>query len=220
MIYYKNNSLERKYNMNNDKLLSSLSQHIAYWYVCVKGEKDIIFPVNNTTKEDANKIFRNRYQHADVIISEKGEIYKISKEVCCESDKWSYVYYLDDMKKNYRLKKICKDLLPYPLYADNIQKITAISNLKIPGKIITISAKQNEINNIIKSISPYLKNLTYINSKEKKIIAYPDVISEKNQTINIFLNYYHHHHMDKHLKKIQKALSKYLHLKITIQNNK
>ena len=55
--------------MDNEKLLSSLSKHIAYWYTSVKGEKEIIFPINNVIKEKANQLFMDRYYEADVIIS-------------------------------------------------------------------------------------------------------------------------------------------------------
>lgn len=206
--------------MSNEKLLSSLSKHMAYWYTCIQGEKDIIFPVNKAIKEEANKLFRKRYQKADIIISENGNIYKISKEICCESNKWSCVYYLDDMKKNYHLKKICSTLLHYPLTADNKTKLKTISSLKIPGKILTIIADEKDINNIKNNLHSYLKLFTYINCKEKKIIAYPDVINTEANTIKIFLNYYHHHHMDKHINKIKKVLNNYLHIKIIIQNNK
>ena len=42
--------------MDNDNLLSSLSEHIAYWYTSVKGKKDIVFPINNVIKERAINI--------------------------------------------------------------------------------------------------------------------------------------------------------------------
>ena len=99
-----------------------------------KGEKDIVFPINNVIKERANQIFRDRYSNANIIISEKGEIYKISKEICCERNTWSYVFYLDDMKKNYRIKKICKETLPYDLKSSNKEKYKIINNLAIPKK--------------------------------------------------------------------------------------
>ena len=121
--------------MDNDNILSSLSEHIAYWYTSIKGEKDIVFPINNAIREEANQIFRDRYHEANVIISETGEIYKISKEISCQRNMWSYFYYLDDMKKNYRLKKICKEILPYSLTSDNETKLNIIKQLKIPSKI-------------------------------------------------------------------------------------
>ena len=65
--------------MDNDKLLSSLSKHIAYWYTSVKGEKDIIFPIDQVSKSRAEGLFKDRYHKADIIISEHGSIYKISK---------------------------------------------------------------------------------------------------------------------------------------------
>ena len=76
--------------MDNDKLLSSLSEHIAYWYTSVKGEKEIIFPINNVTKEKANQLFMDRYYEADVIIfvvsaregvTDADE--KVAKILCC-----------------------------------------------------------------------------------------------------------------------------------------
>ena len=196
-------------NMDNDNLLSSLSEHIAYWYICIKGEKDIVFPINKTVKEKANQIFRNRYHEADVIISENGEIYKISKDICCQSNTWSYVYYLDDMKKNYRLKRICKDLLPYSLDANNEDKLNKINELKIPNQTIVLRIDPCEIEKVKEIIYPYLKCFTYINSKERKIISYPDVLLVENDKIKILLNYYHHHHMNRHIQKIKKALYKY-----------
>ena len=202
--------------MNNDNILSSLSEHIAYWYTSIKGEKDIVFPINNAIREEANQIFRDRYHEANVIISEKGEIYKITKEISCQSNMWSYFYYLDDMKKNYRLKRICKEILPYGLTSDNDTKLNTIKRLKIPSKIITIKSKKNDINKIKETIKPYLKSFTYINSKERKVIAYPDVLTEKNGKIKILLNYYHHHHMNKHIQKIKKALSNYKEIDLNI----
>lgn len=204
--------------MDNDKLLSSLSEHIAYWYTNIKGEKDIVFPINNVIKERANQIFKNRYHEANIIISEHGDIYKISLEVCCESNMWSYVYYLDDMKKNYRLKRICKEILPYNLNDSNINKLKKITELKIPGKIITFKIESENINELKKIIYPYLKCYTYINSRQRKIIAYPDVIAYENNQITILLNYYHHHHMERQIKKIKKAISKYKEIDITVQN--
>lgn len=203
--------------MDNDKLLSSLSQHIAYWYTSIKGEKDIVFPINNVIKEKANQLFRDRYHDANIIISEKGEIYKISKEICCESDMWSYVYYLDDMKKNYRLKRICKEILPYDLHATSEEKLTVLTHLHIPSQIISFNVEKGAIEKVKEIVSPYLKCSTYINSKERKIIAYPDVLSVQNSKIIIFLNYYHHHHMDRHIQKIKKALSKQKEIDITIE---
>ena len=201
--------------MDNDKLLSSLSKHIAYWYTTVKGEKDIIFPINNVIKEKANQLFRDRYHEANIIISEKGEIYKISKEICCESNIWSYVYYLDDMKKNYRLKKTCKAILPYDLHASNEEKLKKLKELKIPCKIIAFKINNNEINKVKEKIYPYLKCCTYINSKERAIISYPDVLVTKDNEIIILLNYYHHHHMERHIKKIKKLLSNYKEIDLT-----
>ena len=203
--------------MDNDKLLSSLSQHIAYWYTSVKGEKDIVFPINNVIKEKVNQLFRDRYHEANVIISEKGEIYKISKEICCESNMWSYVYYLDDMKKNYHLKKTCKEILPYDLHANSNEKLKVLKQLPVPSKILSFNVNKDEIEKIKEKINPYLKCSTYINSKERKIIAYPDVLSVQNNKIIIFLNYYHHHHMEKHIQKIKKALSKQNEIDITIE---
>ena len=202
--------------MDNEKLLSSLSKHIAYWYTSVKGEKEIIFPINNVIKEKANQLFMDRYYEADVIISEKGEIYKISKEISCQSNMWSYFYYLDDMKKNYRLKKICKEILPYSLTSDNDTKLNIIMQLKIPSKVLIIKVNPTETNQVKEIIKPYLKNLTYINSKERKIIAYPDVMVIKDNKIKILLNYYHHHHMEKHIQKIKKALSNYKEIDLNI----
>ena len=95
--------------MDNDTLLSSLSQYIAYWYTSKKGEKSIIYPINSVIREKANQIFSDRYQEANVIIDEKGKIYKISKEICCNSNTWSYIYYLYDMQKNYHLQKNAKN---------------------------------------------------------------------------------------------------------------
>ena len=196
-----------KLSMDNDKLLSSLSKHIAYWYTTIKGEKDILFPINNVIKEKANQLFKDRYYDANIIVSENGEIYKISKEICCESNMWSYVYYLDDMKKNYRLKKICKEILPYDLNADNGEKINILQQMKIPSKIVSFKIDKNKIANIKEKINPYLKCYTYIDSKQRKIIAYPDILNIKNNRIIIFLNYYHHHHMDRHIQKISKVIS-------------
>lgn len=201
--------------MDNDNLLSSLSEHIAYWYTSVKGEKDIVFPINNVIKERANQIFRDRYSNANIIISEKGEIYKISKEICCERNTWSYVFYLDDMKKNYRIKKICKETLPYDLKSSNKEKYKIINNLAIPKKTIIIKAKAEDIMQIKKIIEPYLKCFTYINTKDKTIIAYPDVLIVEKEKIKILLNYYHHHHMDRFIKKIKKSLSNYKELSIS-----
>ncbi len=195
--------------MDNKNLLSSLSQHIAYWYTTVKGEKDIIFPINNVIKEKANQIFRDRYYEADVIISENGDIYKISKEICCESNKWSYMFYLDDMKKNYRLKNICKNLLPYDLNADDEEKIKIIKKLNIPVKILNFNVDEKCINHLKEIISPYLKSFTYINSKKRQIISYPDILMVKKGKVQVLLNYYHHHHMKKHIKKMVTALDKY-----------
>ena len=203
--------------MDNDKLLSSLSKHIAYWYTSIKGEKDIVFPINNVIKEKANQLFRDRYHEANIIISENGEIYKISKEICCESNMWSYVYYLDDMKKNYRLKKICKEILPYDLHAKNNEKLKILKRMHIPSKIISFNVSKDQMEKIKETVNPYLKCSTYINSKEKKIIAYPDVLVAQDNKIIIFLNYYHHHHMDKHIQKITKALSKQKEIDITIK---
>ena len=194
--------------MDNDNLLSSLSEHIAYWYTSVKGEKDIVFPINNVIKERANQIFRDRYSNANIIISEKGEIYKISKEICCERNTWSYVFYLDDMKKNYRIKKICKETLPYDLKSSNKEKYKIINNLAIPKKTIIIKAKAEDIMQIKKIIEPYLKCFTYINTKDKTIIAYPDVLIVEKEKIKILLNYYHHHHMDRFIRKIKKIFIK------------
>ncbi len=202
--------------MDNDNILSSLSEHIAYWYTSIKGEKDIVFPINNAIREEANQIFRDRYHEANVIISEKGEIYKISKEISCQSNMWSYFYYLDDMKKNYRLKKICKEILPYSLTSDNDTKLNIIMQLKIPSKVLIIKVNPTETNQVKEIIKPYLKNLTYINSKERKIIAYPDVMVIKDNKIKILLNYYHHHHMEKHIQKIKKALSNYKEIDLNI----
>ncbi len=201
--------------MDNDNLLSSLSEHIAYWYTSVKGEKDIVFPINNVIKERANQIFRDRYSNANIIISEKGEIYKISKEICCERNTWSYVFYLDDMKKNYRIKKICKETLPYDLKSSNKEKYKIINNLAIPKKTIIIKAKAEDIMQIKKIIEPYLKCFTYINIKDKTIIAYPDVLIVEKEKIKILLNYYHHHHMDRFIRKIKKSLSNYKELSIS-----
>ena len=201
--------------MDNDNLLSSLSEHIAYWYTSVKGEKDIVFPINNVIKERANQIFRDRYSNANIIISEKGEIYRISKEICCERNTWSYVFYLDDMKKNYRIKKICKETLPYDLKSSNKEKYKIINNLAIPKKTIIIKAKAEDIMQIKKIIEPYLKCFTYINTKDKTIIAYPDVLIVEKEKIKILLNYYHHHHMDRFIRKIKKSLSNYKELSIS-----
>ncbi len=206
--------------MSNDKLLKSLSQHMAYWYTCVQEEKDIIFPVNKVIKEEANKLFRKRYQSADTIISETGNIYKIAKEICCESNKWSYTFYLDDMNKNYNLKKNCAKILKYSLNATNHDKLKTIQKLKIPGKLIIINTNSNEIKDITNTVSPYLKTLAYINTKAKQVIAYPDIIVTNTNQIILFLNYYHHHHMNKRINKIKKALNKYLHIYIKIKNNK
>ena len=194
--------------MDNDKLLSSLSQHIAYWYISIKGEKDIVFPINNIIKDKANQLFRDRYHEANVIISAQGEIYKISKEICCESNIWSYAYYLDDMQKNYRLKNICKELLPFGLKAKSNEKLQILKKLHIPGKIISFKIPKEEVNKTIEKIKPYLKCYTYINSKKRKIIAYQDIITTDYNKVIIFLNYYHHHHMNKHIKKIKKLISK------------
>lgn len=204
--------------MDNDKLLSSLSEHIAYWYTSIKGEKDIVFPINNVIKESANQIFRNRYHDANTIISENGDIYKISVEVCCESNVWSYVYYLDDMKKNYRLKRICKEILPYDLSDTNIDKLNKIIKLKIPCEILTVEIEPENISKLKEIIYPYLKCYTYINSRKRKIIAYPDVIAYGNNQVKILLNYYHHHHMERQIKKIKKAILKYKEVDITVQN--
>lgn len=201
-------TIEKRYTMDNDKLLSSLSQHIAYWYITFKGEKDIVFPINNMIKERANQIFRDRYYEADVIISEKGEIYKISKEICYESEKWSYTFYLDDMKKNYHLKKICKEILPYNLKSNAEEKLEKIKKLNIPIKIITFKVNKDKIKEIKEAIYPYLKCFTYINRKNRIVIAYPDVLITKDNEIKILLNYYHHHHMEKHIKKITNAINK------------
>ena len=216
MIYFLRSKQCRKENkMDNDNLLSSLSEHIAYWYTSVKGEKDIVFPINNVIKERANQIFRDRYSNANIIISEKGEIYKISKEICCERNTWSYVFYLDDMKKNYRIKKICKETLPYDLKSSNKEKYKIINNLAIPKKTIIIKAKAEDIMQIKKIIEPYLKCFTYINTKDKTIIAYPDVLIVEKEKIKILLNYYHHHHMDRFIRKIKKSLSNYKELSIS-----
>ena len=201
--------------MDNDNLLSSLSEHIAYWYTSVKGEKDIVFPINNVIKERANQIFRDRYSNANIIISEKGEIYKISKEICWERNTWSYVIYLNEMKKNYRIKKICKETLPYDLKSSNKEKYKIINNLAIPKKTIIIKAKAEDIMQIKKIIEPYLKCFTYINTKDKTIIAYPDVLIVEKEKIKILLNYYHHHHMDRFIRKIKKSLSNYKELSIS-----
>lgn len=204
--------------MDNDKLLSSLSEHIAYWYISIKGEKDVVFPINNVIKERANQIFKNRYHEANVIIGENGDIYKISLEVCCESNMWSYVYYLDDMKKNYRLKRICKEILPYDLKDSHINKLNKIVELKIPCKILTVEIEPENINTLKEIIYPYLKCYTYINSRKRKIIAYPDVFAYDNHQVKILLNYYHHHHMERQIKKIKKAILKYKEIDITVQN--
>lgn len=204
--------------MDNDKLLSSLSEHIAYWYTSIKGEKDVVFPINNVIKERANQIFKNRYHEANVIIGENGDIYKISLEVCCESNMWSYVYYLDDMKKNYRLKRICKEILPYDLKDSHINKLNKIVELKIPCKILTVEIEPENINTLKEIIYPYLKCYTYINSRKRKIIAYPDVFAYDNHQVKILLNYYHHHHMERQIKKIKKAILKYKEIDITVQN--
>ena len=204
--------------MDNDKLLSSLSQHIAYWYTSIKGEKDVVFPINNVIKEKANQIFKNRYHEANVIIGAIGDIYKISLEVCCESNMWSYVYYLDDMKKNYRLKRICKEILPYNLNDNNINKLEKIIQLKIPCKIITIKTEPENINKLKEIVYPYLKCYTYINSRKRKIVAYPDVFAHNNNQVKILLNYYHHHHMKRQVSKIKKAILKYKEIDINVQN--
>lgn len=204
--------------MDNDKLLSSLSEHIAYWYTSVKGEKDIVFPINNVIKEKANQLFKNKYHEANIIISEHGNMYKISLEVCCESNIWSYVYYLDDMKKNYRLKRICKEILPYDLNDTNLNKLKKIAELKIPCKILSIKTSSENIDELKKIIYPYLKCYTYISSRKRKIIAYPDVFVYENNQIKILLNYYHHHHMERHIKKIKRAILKYKETEINVQN--
>ena len=204
--------------MDNDKLLSSLSEHIAYWYTSIKGEKDIVFPINNVIKERANQIFKNRYHEANIIIGENGDIYKISLEVCCESNVWSYVYYLDDMKKNYRLKRTCKEILPYDLKDSHINKLKKIIELKIPCKILTVEIEPENINTLKAIIYPYLKCYTYINSRKRKIIAYPDVFAYNNHQVKILLNYYHHHHMERQIKKIKEAILKYKEIDITVQN--
>ena len=200
---------ERNLNMDNDKILLSMSKYIAYWYTLIKGEKDIVFPIDKINQIEANKIFKNRYNKADVIISENGHIYKISKEICCESNNWSYIYYLDRMEKNYHIKKKCQEILPYNLTCHNNDKLKKICTLKIPSKIITINYNHCNLTSIKKIIDPYLKCLTYIDTKDKKVIAYPDIVAfEKHHTIKIFLNCYHHHNMEKQITEIKKQLNK------------
>ena len=195
--------------MDNDKLLSSLSKHIAYWYTSVKGEKDIIFPIDQVSKSRAEGLFKDRYHKADIIISEHGSIYKISKEICCESNTWSFTYYLDDMKKNYRLKKTCKEILPYGLNSTNQEKFEKICKLNIPIKIIVFKINSHQVKIIKEKISPYLKCLTYINSKKKEIVAFPDVVIYKENEMIVLLNYYHHHNMKRQIKRITNIVLKY-----------
>ena len=107
------------------------------------------------------------------------------------------------MKKNYRIKKICKETLPYDLKSSNKEKYKIINNLAIPKKTIIIKAKAEDIMQIKKIIEPYLKCFTYINIKDKTIIAYPDVLIVEKEKIKILLNYYHHHHMDRFIRKIK-----------------
>ena len=130
---------------------------------------------------------------------------------------WSYVYYLDNKKKKKNLKKICKEILPYDLHANSNEKLKVLKQLHVPSKILSFNVNKDEIEKIKEKINPYLKCSTYINSKERKIIAYPDVLSVQNNKIIIFLNYYHHHHMEKHIQKIKKALSKQIEIDITIE---
>ena len=80
--------------------------------------------------------------------------------------------------------------------------------MKIPCKIIHIKLKHNKIDKIKEQICPQLKCFTYINSKKRKVIAYPDILLIKNNQIILLLNYYHHHHMDKQIKKINKLINK------------
>ena len=122
------------------------------------------------------------------------------------------------MKKNYRLKRICKEILPYDLNDTNINKLNKIVELKIPCKVLTIEIEPEYINEIKKKVYPYLKCYTYINSCKRKIIAYPDVFAYKNNQVNILLNYYHHHHMERQVKKIKKVVLKYKEIDITVQN--
>ena len=119
------------------------------------------------------------------------------------------------MKKNYRIKKICKETLPYDLKSSNKEKYKIINNLAIPKKTIIIKAKAEDIMQIKKIIEPYLKCFTYINTKDKTIIAYPDVLIVEKEKIKILLNYYHHHHMDRFIRKIKKSLSNYKELSIS-----
>ncbi len=196
--------------MNIDNLLTSLSKHMAYWYTCKKGKKHIVFPVDKKNKEGASQLFQDKYQNADVIISEKGEIYCISKEIFCEKDVWSYTYYLKDVQKNYHLKKKCLNLLPYNLKSTSDEKITKIKELNIPSETLEFEIDPKDSEKIKKLIYPFLKGLTYINLKNKKIVAYPDIYTSNGSSVKILLIAYHHQHMDKELKKIKQSLKAYI----------
>ena len=93
-----------------------------------------------------------------------------------------------------------------------------IIKLKIPCEILTVEIEPENISKLKEIIYPYLKCYTYINSRKRKIIAYPDVIAYGNNQVKILLNYYHHHHMERQIKKIKKAILKYKEVDITVQN--
>ena len=54
---------------------------------------------------------------------------------------------------------------------------------------------------LLKSNKSVIYDATNINSKKRKVIAYPDLLLVKNDQITLLLNYYHHHHMERQIKK-------------------
>lgn len=201
--------------MNSDNLLSSLSEYIAYWYTSTQDEKYIIFPIKQSIKEKAAQLFEKRYQDADIIISGQGQLYKISKEISCQRNVWSYIFYLDDIKENYRLRRICKNILPYDLKASNREKIKKIIELKIPCEIMAFEVQKNQIKKIEELLSPYLTCLTYISRKNKCVVAYPDVLCFSGKKVIILISQTHHFDLKKHAKKIKDALFEYKEIDIT-----
>jgi len=193
--------------MNNDQVLTSMCEFIAFWYTKNQDKQEIVYPHDKTKIKQITKILNKDTFQANIIISDN-KVYSISKEISCELQNWSYIYYLDEVTNNRRTKKACEEILSYSLKDSKKERIKKISENEISKnyKSIVIETKdEDSINRLEKILKNNLNELWYLDLKNKNIIGYADMIDIDGKKINILVS---KTNSDKKLNKIKTKINK------------
>lgn len=193
--------------MNNDQVLTSMSKFIAFWYTKNQNKKEIVYPHDKTKIKQITKILNKDTFKANIIISDN-KVYAISKEISCELQNWSYIYYLDEVTNNRRTKKSCEEILSYSLKdskKERIKKILENEMSKNYKRIVIEINDEDSIYRLEKILKNNLNELWYLDLKNKNIISYADMIDIDGNKINILIS---KTKSDKKLNKIKNEISK------------